>query len=103
MPIYEYKCSACAEHTEVIQKMTDTPLTECPHCHAHELKRKVSAASFHLKGTGWYQTDFKNKDQKPEQTKEPSEKTKQATESSTSNKTSETKQKTDSKKDPKSE
>ena len=59
MPIYEYVCSACGEHHEALQKMSDAPLTDCPQCGKSELTKKVSAAAFRLKGGGWYETDFK--------------------------------------------
>lgn len=61
MPIYEYQCEACEHKMEAIQKVSDVPLKECPACGKHSLKKLVSAAAFHLKGTGWYETDFKNK------------------------------------------
>ena len=64
MPIYEYECGACTERREFIQKFSDAPKLECPACGANELKRLVSAAAFHLKGTGWYVTDFRDKDKK---------------------------------------
>ncbi|MBN1378433.1 MAG: zinc ribbon domain-containing protein [Gammaproteobacteria bacterium] len=63
MPIYEYQCQACGELLEVLQKMSDAPLLECPVCKKPELQKKVSAAGFRLKGSGWYETDFK-KDKK---------------------------------------
>ncbi len=67
MPIYEYQCQACGERHEFIQKISDEPKTACPHCEKNKLKRLISAASFHLKGSGWYVTDFKDKGkQKPE-------------------------------------
>ena len=59
MPIYEYKCSNCGHKKEVLQKMSDTPLTECPACGEPALTKLVSAAGFQLKGSGWYATDFK--------------------------------------------
>lgn len=59
MPIYEYRCNACEHKLEKLQKMADAPLTECPACGQQELKRLVSAAGFRLKGSGWYETDFK--------------------------------------------
>jgi putative FmdB family regulatory protein len=59
MPIYEYECRACGETTEVIQKMSDPALTDCPSCGASELTKLVSAAGFRLSGGGWYETDFK--------------------------------------------
>lgn len=60
MPIYEYRCSLCHKTCDLIQKFSDEPATECPHCHQAGLIRQISAPSFHLKGTGWYVTDFKN-------------------------------------------
>lgn len=60
MPIYAYQCNACGHELEVLQKMSDTPLTECPACHASTLSKKVTAAAFRLSGGGWYETDFKN-------------------------------------------
>ncbi len=59
MPIYEYKCSNCGHKKEVLQKMSDAPLTECPACGKPALTKLVSAAGFQLKGSGWYATDFK--------------------------------------------
>ena len=64
MPIYEYECGACAERHEFIQKFSDAPKRKCPACGASKLKRLVSAAAFHLKGTGWYVTDFRDKHKK---------------------------------------
>jgi putative FmdB family regulatory protein len=61
MPIYEYRCSACEHHLEALQKMTDAPLRKCPECGKSQLKRLVSASQFRLKGSGWYETDFKSK------------------------------------------
>ncbi len=61
MPIYEYQCQACEHEFEIIQKMSDDPLLECPECHQPKLKKLVSAAGFRLKGSGWYESDFKNK------------------------------------------
>lgn len=59
MPIYEYRCSSCGHEKEVLQKLSDAPLTECPACGKSTLRKLVSAAGFHLKGSGWYATDFK--------------------------------------------
>lgn len=64
MPIYEYQCQACEHQLEALQKMSDAPLQECPVCGKTELKKKVSAAAFRLKGGGWYETDFKTGDKK---------------------------------------
>ena len=64
MPIYEYKCPECGV-IEVIQKFNDRPLTTCPNCaskgHKNKVSRLVSAAAFHLKGSGWYKTDYSGK------------------------------------------
>lgn len=59
MPIYEYQCQACEHEVEVLQKLSDAPLTECAACKKPALKKKISAAGFRLKGGGWYETDFK--------------------------------------------
>jgi len=64
MPIYEYQCEACGESLEKLQKMNDAPLTKCPKCDKDSLKKKISAAGFRLKGTGWYETDFKKSNKK---------------------------------------
>ena len=63
MPIYEYRCGACGHHLEALQKMTEGPLRKCPDCGKSQLRRLVSASRFRLKGSGWYETDFKNKDE----------------------------------------
>ncbi|MBN2689078.1 MAG: zinc ribbon domain-containing protein [Gammaproteobacteria bacterium] len=60
MPIYEYICQKCGERLEELQKINDKELVDCPFCKSPSLKKLVSAAGFKLKGTGWYQTDFKN-------------------------------------------
>ncbi len=59
MPIYEYRCEKCGHELEAMQKMADAPLTECPKCGEPALKKLISAAGFRLKGSGWYETDFK--------------------------------------------
>ena len=64
MPIYEYQCGNCDNTLEVLQKISDDPLIQCPACHRQELKKLMSAASFRLKGEGWYETDFKTGDKK---------------------------------------
>ncbi len=64
MPIYEYQCQACGELLEKLQKISDAPLVDCPACGKAELKKKISAAAFRLKGGGWYETDFKTGDKK---------------------------------------
>ena len=60
MPIYEYQCQRCSHELEKLQKISDEPLTVCPECGEPQLKRKISAAGFRLKGGGWYETDFKS-------------------------------------------
>jgi putative FmdB family regulatory protein len=60
MPIYEYRCGSCGHQQEFIQKVGADPLTDCPACEEPALRKLVSAAAFHLKGSGWYQTDFKD-------------------------------------------
>lgn len=60
MPIYVYRCAHCGLEKEVLQKVSDAPLTDCPSCHQSAFKKQVTAAGFRLKGTGWYETDFKN-------------------------------------------
>ena len=64
MPIYEYQCQACQNQIEALQKISDTPLLDCPQCGEPSLKKKVSAAAFRLKGSGWYETDFKTGNKK---------------------------------------
>ena len=59
MPIYEYRCESCEHRLEKLQKMSDGDLVDCPECERPALKRLVSAAAFRLKGSGWYETDFK--------------------------------------------
>ncbi len=60
MPIYEYRCGACGHYLDALQKVSDPPLVDCPDCSAASLKRLISAPSFRLKGSGWYETDFKS-------------------------------------------
>jgi putative FmdB family regulatory protein len=64
MPIYEYRCAACGHHTDALQKMSDAPLRKCPECGKSKLQRLVSAPQFRLKGSGWYETDFKGDSEK---------------------------------------
>jgi putative FmdB family regulatory protein len=60
MPIYEYQCQACGHRLESLQKLSEEPLKDCPACGQPTLNRLVSAAGFRLKGSGWYETDFKS-------------------------------------------
>ena len=66
MPIYQYQCDQCSHELEALQKMSDDKLVDCPECGAPSLRKKVTAAAFKLKGTGWYETDFKNSGKKPQ-------------------------------------
>ena len=59
MPIYAYKCESCGFAKDVLRKMSDLPLTDCPACGASAFKKQLTAAGFQLKGSGWYATDFK--------------------------------------------
>lgn len=59
MPIYAYKCDACGHAKDVLQKISDAPLTDCPACGAPQFHKQLTAPGFQLKGTGWYATDFK--------------------------------------------
>ena len=61
MPIYEYQCEKCGFHFDKLQNLREPPLEKCPECKVSALKKLVSAPSFKLKGSGWYETDFKNK------------------------------------------
>jgi putative FmdB family regulatory protein len=65
MPIYEYKCSACQHELESLQKFSDAQLVTCPACGKATLTKLLSAAGFQLKGSGWYQTDFRSSGAKP--------------------------------------
>ncbi|MBK9954270.1 MAG: zinc ribbon domain-containing protein [Rhodocyclaceae bacterium] len=70
MPIYAYRCSACGLEQDVMRKMSDAPLTTCPDCKTETFTKQLTAAGFQLKGSGWYQTDFKG-GAKPEAKSEP--------------------------------
>lgn len=67
MPIYEYQCDDCGKIEEVLQKISDKPLTKCSHC-SGKLRKLVSHSAFHLKGTGWYVTDYAGKSQNNDST-----------------------------------
>lgn len=59
MPIYAYRCETCGFAKDVLQKMSDDPLTQCPECGKDSFRKQVTAAGFQLKGSGWYVTDFR--------------------------------------------
>ena len=63
MPVYEYECTQCGKVEEVIQKFSDKPLTNCRRC-GGKLQKLISQSTFHLKGTGWYATDYSSKSQR---------------------------------------
>lgn len=65
MPIYEYRCSSCGFTKDHLQKMSDAPLTDCPECGQASYAKALTAPGFQLKGSGWYQTDFKDKAKTP--------------------------------------
>ncbi len=69
MPIYEYQCTNCGEKFELLQSFNDPPVTICKNCKG-EAKRIISLANFHLKGSGWYATDYKTKDRAKKEEKE---------------------------------
>ena len=60
MPIYSYKCDSCGHQSDVLQKISDSPLKDCPACSEGSYRKQLTAAGFVLKGGGWYVTDFKN-------------------------------------------
>ena len=60
MPFYEYECSKCGRQTEIFQKISDPPVSKCEHC-SGSMKKLISQSTFHLKGTGWYVTDYTSK------------------------------------------
>ena len=72
MPIYEYECKKCGKHEEVLQKFSDKPLKKCPHC-SGKLQKLISQSSFHLKGSGWYVTDYADGKKKPSSTADKSD------------------------------
>jgi putative FmdB family regulatory protein len=64
MPIYEYECAHCRYYLEVMQRIADAPLKRCPSCGRNTLKKLMSAPAFRLKGSGWYETDFKSEQER---------------------------------------
>ena len=69
MPIYEYRCETCGHQEEFLQRVSEPQLTECPVCRKPTFHKMLSAAGFHLKGSGWYATDFRSKPGKPAEKK----------------------------------
>lgn len=90
MPIYEYICHACGAEKEHLQKMSDSPVANCPECGSSNYVKKISAAGFQLKGTGWYVTDFKNKHTSKSDSKQKTESSKENTSTITTNATAST-------------
>jgi putative FmdB family regulatory protein len=99
MPIYEYQCQQCSKVTEAMQKFSDAPLTQCPKCRG-DLKKLISHSTFHLKGSGWYVTDYARKgdsaplakeDKPAETSNKTTEKSNDTTSSTTTGGTTETK------------
>lgn len=68
MPIYAYRCGSCGHAKDVLQKISDAPLTTCPVCGAEAFSKQLTAAGFQLKGTGWYATDFSGRKSAPAET-----------------------------------
>jgi putative FmdB family regulatory protein len=73
MPIYAYRCAACGHAKDILQKLSDAPLTQCPVCGEARFEKQVTAAGFQLKGSGWYVTDFRDGGAKKAADKQPAE------------------------------
>ena len=86
MPIYEYECTACGHEAEILQKISDPVQKKCPACGKLKLRKRLTAAGFQLKGSGWYATDFKTTGKKPAE-KKADLKTEAKTEAKTEKKT----------------
>jgi len=82
MPLYEYECTQCGRIEEALQKFSDRPLTKCRHC-SGRLHKLISQSSFHLKGSGWYVTDYANKSRSNSVTSPPKEEKKPKKEAKT--------------------
>lgn len=74
MPIYEYGCEKCGHEMEAWQKISEKPKKVCPHCGKRGLQRLISNTSFHLKGSGWYVTDYAGKSSVPSKEKKSADK-----------------------------
>jgi putative FmdB family regulatory protein len=94
MPIYEYECSKCGRIDEVIQKFSDKPLATCKHC-SGKLHKLISHSSFHLKGTGWYVTDYANTSRNSSTSPKKAEDVKKSVTDKSKSKTKESKKNTD--------
>jgi putative FmdB family regulatory protein len=95
MPIYEYECTKCGNIEEALQKFSDKPLNKCRHC-SGKLHKLVSQSTFHLKGTGWYVTDYADKPKKsPESSQKKTEESKSIQTKSTDTDAGKKKQSTD--------
>lgn len=79
MPIYAYRCESCGHALDVLQKVSDAPLTDCPACGKSTLRKQVTAAGFQLKGSGWYVTDFRGDGTAKKDAAGPADKTPAAT------------------------
>ena len=91
MPIYEYECRGCGEVHEFIQKFSDSPKRKCPSCGRLRLKKLISAAAFHLKGDGWYVTDFRDKGKSKDKDRGKSDAPESSSDSKSDSKSSESK------------
>ncbi len=80
MPIYEYECLKCGKTMEAMQKFSDSPLSECCHCRG-EVRKLISMSTFHLKGSGWYVTDYSGKNQSTSSSNSPDAKPSEKSES----------------------
>ena len=97
MPIYEYECAKCGHQSEVWQKFSDPPLTRCETCKG-KMKKLISQSSFHLKGTGWYVTDYAGKSGEKKEITDKSPKTTETTETTQTKETKSSTEKTKEKK-----
>ncbi len=86
MPIYAYKCESCGHEQDVLQKLSEPVLTDCPACDQPALRKQLTAAGFQLKGSGWYVTDFRNGSSKSNGASSPSQAANDAPAAATSDK-----------------
>jgi putative FmdB family regulatory protein len=99
MPIYAYKCASCGHAKDVLQKISDAPLSVCPACGAASFAKQVTAAGFQLKGSGWYVTDFRDNGKKKDAAKKSEDTAKTSGDSATSGSTEAAKPASESKPD----